>query len=107
MLWSDDAGRVHGSGIAAVRANVGSGGRFDYQRHGLTGPNSGYNPAWIPASNFVAGVYSNGARISVPAMDFQGIIYSQLKKEPTPPEALKADVPLWNAGWGSAAANCR
>ena len=101
-----DAGRVHGGGKAAVGANVGSGGMFDYQRYGLTGPNSGYNSAWVPASNFVVGVYMNGAGVSVISMDAQGSIYSQVKKEPTPLNALAKDVPLWNAGWGWAAANC-
>jgi len=72
-----DAGRVHGGGKAAVGANVGSGGMFDYQRYGLTGPNSGSNSAWVPASNFVVGVYMNGAGVPVPAMDVQGSIYSR------------------------------
>ncbi len=60
-----------------------------------------------PASNFVVGVYMNGAGVSVVAMDAQGIAYAETPPHRTPMDALKKDVPAWNAGWNSGAANCR
>jgi hypothetical protein len=75
------------------------------------GPNPtlrrGFNSAWTPASNFVVGVYMNGAGVSVVAMDAQGIAYAETPPYRTPLDALKKTCPRGMPDGIGARQNCR
>ncbi len=105
--WSKEflAGFEHGPIPIGMSADVGQGGRFDYQRWSsvLRGGEK-INIYYRPASNFGEGVYFNGAGWSEWAMDKVGEFYASTH---SPPGTADVDEPLWNEGWNYAGANCR